>query len=165
MATHQYTVSEGATVGAGTDRTFTMPEFSVPSGEKLKRLKIGRAGTGETSYCRLRGNAQSVLGQNGFDVWTTDKTAVSWTDGGTAKVKVHNTGTQGYSWRISVTFETEDLPYTPVKAGEKIKASDLNQTGKNVKAGTLIKASDIDNKISAGTKITASGFNSKVLGL
>lgn len=108
MAT--YTVQLGHTVGAGSDYTFELPAVTIASSEQFKRCRIRRAGTSCESYMRLRGNAQDVLGQNGFDTWTTDKTAISWTNGKSPKVKVHNTGSSAYSWRVFVDIETEDKP-------------------------------------------------------
>ena len=164
MATHEYTrTSEGKTIGTGTTYTFTTSEFSVPAGEKVTRYKVIKAIN--VSNMDLR----PISGQTSkpaWDAWNTNFNLIGWKDGGAAKVAVHNSGTAGKSFRVSVVFETEDLPYTAVVKGEKIKASDLNQiAGKNVKAGDLIKSSDIDGKISAGTVITASDFNTKVLGL
>lgn len=164
MATHEYTrTSNGITVGAGSDYTFTCTEFSVPAGEKFTRYKVIKAIN--VSNMDLR----PISGQTSkpaWDTWNTNAALIGWKDGSTSKVKVHNSNSAGKSFRVSIVFETEDLPYTAVVKGEKIKASDLNQIpGKSVKAGDLIKSSDIDGKISAGTVITASDFNTKVLGL
>lgn len=110
MATHQYTrTSSGLTVSAGTDHTFTTTAFTVPTGERFVRMKVNDPNN-STSKIYLRGDAQTVFGGQGM--WNTWKSSVSaiWTDGNGVKIKVHNSGTAGYSMRISVTIETEDLP-------------------------------------------------------
>lgn len=164
MATHQYQKSsEGKTIGSGSDYTFTVDAFSVPSGEKFVRYKVVKAvAVSDMDLRPISGQTSKPV----WDVWNTNKALIGWSDGSTSKVKVHNSRSSGQSFRVYIVFETEDLPYTAVVKGNKVKASDLNQiSGKSVKAGDIIKASDIDGKISAGTIITASAFNSKVLGL
>ena len=110
-----YTSELGHTVSAGTDYLYELPAVTIPSGEQFKRCKIQRAGTNCNTYMRLRGNAQSVLGSDGFDTWTTNKTAISWSNGKQPKVKVHNTGSSTYSWRVIVVIETEQKPLYEIR--------------------------------------------------
>ena len=110
MATHQYTrTSSGLTVAAGTDHTFTTSVFSVPDGERFVRMKVNDPNNSTTNI-QLRGDAREVFGGSGM--WNTWKSSVSaiWTDGSGVKVKIHNSGSAGFSMRISVVIETEDLP-------------------------------------------------------
>lgn len=104
-----YSSSLGHTVGAGANYTYTLPAITIPASERFLRCKIQKLGS-YLGNCRLRGNAQTVLGQDGFDTWTTNVTAISWSNGGQPKVIVHNTGSTGYSWRINVIIETELIP-------------------------------------------------------
>lgn len=109
MATHQYTrESSGATVGAGTDHTFTTSVFSVPAGERFVRMKVYMGPNGAQSL-QMRGSAQSIYGSSGWDQWSSTTTGV-WSSGSGAKVKVHNSGSSGLSKRLYAVFETEDLP-------------------------------------------------------
>lgn len=135
MATYQSSL--GHTVGAGSDYTYELPAITIPASERFVRCKIQKIGS-YLSYCRMRGNAQTVLGQDGFDTWTTDKTAISWTNGGQPKVKIHNSGSTGYSWRIQVTIETEVIP-------------DFTITCNSGTGGTMTASKA---KASAGTVIT-----------
>lgn len=163
MATHEYKrYWQGTVHPSDGTKTITIPEFSVPAGEKLKQFKVTNSYNYGSGTLPLQGAMASV----GWDRWTSDTSKISWTNGSTSKVYVKNVTSSAKSVTITITFQTEDLPYTAVVKGEKIKASDLNQvSGKSVSAGNLIRSSDIDGEISAGTKITASDFNTKVLGL
>ena len=102
-----YSVELGHSVTPGSDYLFELPAVTISSGEQFKRCRIRRAGTSCESYMRLRGNAQDVLGSNGFDTWTTNKTAISWSNGKQPKVWIHNSGSITYSWRVFVDIETE----------------------------------------------------------
>lgn len=133
-----YSSSLGHTVGAGLDYTYEMPAITIPASERFVRCMITNVSTLGASYCSLRGNAQSVLGSRGFDTWTTNPTAISWTNGGQPKVKVHNGGSQGYSWRLQVIIETEVIP-------------DFTITCSSGTGGTLTASK---TKASAGTVIT-----------
>lgn len=133
-----YSSSLGHTVGAGLDYTYEMPAITIPASERFVRCMITNVSTLGASYCSLRGNAQSVLGSRGFDIWTTNPTAISWTNGGQPKVKVHNGGSQGYSWRLQVIIETEVIP-------------DFTITCSSGTGGTLTASK---TKASAGTVIT-----------
>ena len=105
-----YSTSAAGTVGAGSDKIFEFDTVTIASGEQFKRCKIEIQGS-YSSNARLRGNAQSVLGQSGWNTWTTDRTAISWPNNGKKpKVTVHNNGTTGYSWRVIVTIESEPKP-------------------------------------------------------
>ena len=136
MATYQSSL--GHTVGAGVDYTYVLPAITIPAGERFLRCMITNVSTLGASYCSLRGNAQAVLGSRGFDTWTTNATAISWTNGGQPKVKVHNTGSTGYSWRLQVIIETEIIP-------------DFTITTSSGTGGTLTASK---SKASAGTVIT-----------
>ena len=135
MAT--YSSSLGHTVGAGSNYTFELPAITIPASERFVRCKIQKSGS-YLGNCRLRGNAQTVLGQDGFDTWTTNATAINWTNGGQPKVIIHNTGSTGYSWRISVTIETEVI-------------QDFTITCSSGTGGTLTANK---SKAAAGTTIT-----------
>lgn len=159
MATHEYTrTSNGITVGAGTDYTFTVSEFSVPAGQKFTRYKVIKAIN--VSNMDLR----AISGQTSkpvWDEWNTNKALIGWTDGSTSKVNVHNSNSSGKSFRVSVVFETEDLPYTAVTKGNKIMATDRSQTGQTTTVGAVIQ----DSHFSSGVSAEASTFNKRVLGM
>lgn len=138
-----YTSELGHTVGAGTDYLYELAAITIPSGEQFKRCRIQRAGTSCESYMRLRGNAQDVLGSNGFDTWTTNKNAISWSNGKQPKVKVHNTGSSAYSWRVIVTIETEQKPEYEVRCYGNTNGNRLTANKETAMAGetvTLIPA-------------------------
>lgn len=107
MAT--YSKSLGYTVGGNSDYTYVLEAITIPASEQFYRCKIQISGT-TTGNAQLRGNAQSVLGSRGFDTWTTNATAISWTNGATPKVKIHNGGSSGQSWRVTVIIETTAIP-------------------------------------------------------
>lgn len=159
MATHDYQKgTEGKTVGGGQTATFTTGEFSVPAGEKIKRFKIIQLVNNSNIVTR------AISGQSlkpSWNTWFTDANLIGWKDGGAAKICVHNDAESGISFRAAVIFQTEDLPYTEVTKGNKIKATDRSQTGTATLQGAVMK----DSHFSAGTKITASAFNEKVLGM
>jgi len=160
MATHDYTRQSSAlTVAAGTDHTFTTDTFTVPTGEQFKQFKVLNPNN-NSSDIQMRGKAKETFGSSGWGTWSSKKSALSWSNGTGASVKVHNGGSN-YSMRIQVVFQTEDLPYTKVTAGNKIMASDINQTGTSISAGTVMQNSNFSN----GTAAQASTFNTKVLGM
>lgn len=101
-----YTTVKAQSVSGGNDSIFEFPAITLPSGEKFKRCKISKA-VSYLSYCELRGNAQTALGRNGFDTWTTDRTAISWYNGKSCKVKIHNTDSTSHAWTITITVESE----------------------------------------------------------
>lgn len=93
----------------GTDHTFTTAVFTVPSDQRFVRLKV-KDPNNSSSDIQLRGDARTIFGGYGmWDTWASNVSAI-WTDGNGCKIKVHNSGTSNYSMRISVVFETEDLP-------------------------------------------------------
>lgn len=100
MAT--YSVNAAKTITGGETALFTMPSFSVPSGEEFKRLKITIVGGDYTGFT-LRGDSANYS----WNTWSTDTENVHWS-GGTSKVWVSSGTTR--SVRIQITFETEELP-------------------------------------------------------
>lgn len=110
MATHQYTqTSSGLSVSAGTQHVFYTPAFTVPTGEAFVRLKVLNPNI-STSSIYMRGDAQTVFGgQSAWDTWKSNVSAI-WTNGGKCAIRIVNAGSGPYSMRISVVFETEDLP-------------------------------------------------------
>lgn len=97
MAT--YSVNAAKTITGGETALFTMPSFSVPSGETFKRLKITIVGGDYTGYT-LRGDSANY----NWNTWSTDTEHVHW-NGGTSKVWVSSGTTR--SVRVQITFETE----------------------------------------------------------
>ena len=140
-----YTSELGHTVGAGSDYLFELAAITIPSGEQFKRCRIQRAGTACESYMRLRGNAQDVLGQNGFDTWTTNKNAISWSNGKQPKVKVHNTGSQAYSWRVIVTIETEQKPVYEVRCYGNTNGNRLTANKETAMEGETVTLYPVPN--------------------
>lgn len=100
MAT--YSVNAAKTITGGETALFTMPSFSVPSGEAFKRLKITIVGGDYTGYT-LRGDSANYS----WNTWSTDTEHVHWS-GGTSKVWISSGTTR--SVRIQITFETQELP-------------------------------------------------------
>jgi len=157
MATYTYTswwrgtVKTGSSIG---NKTITIPAYTVPSGRKFKRFRIVRSGY--YSGIVLKDPSNNI----GWEKWSTDTKDISWSDGTTAKVIVRNTTDENKSVGIGIEFETEDVPYTSVKTGNKIMATDRSQTGTVTTKGAVMS----DSHFTAGTLITASAFNTKVLG-
>ena len=164
MATHEYSrASEGKSISAGTAYTFTTAVFSVPAGEKFVGMKVVNPNVASNMSLRMTGSAEDVFGTRGWDTYKS-KVSSLWKDGSGAKIQFTNpygaaSGT--VSTRLTVIFKTEDIPYTAVKAGDKIKATDRSQTGQTTTAGDRIT----DSHFSAGTSAKASTFNDKVLGM
>ena len=108
MATHEYTVSKGGSVGPGSSYgtvTYTMPSFSVPAGESFVKYKItNNYGTGYSNVTLKNQNSAS------WNVWYTTPSNISWSDGGTAKIKLYNNTSSTIAITIYVTFYTEDKP-------------------------------------------------------
>lgn len=100
MAT--YSVNAAKTITGGETALFSLPSFSVPSGEAFKRLKITIVGGDYTGFT-LRGDSANYS----WNTWSTDTEHVHWS-GGTSKVWVSSGTTR--SVRIQITFETEELP-------------------------------------------------------
>lgn len=108
MATHEYTRTKSGTVGPGSSYgtvTFTIPSFSVPDGESFTRYKITcNYGAAYTKVVLKNSGAGS------WNTWYTNKSSISWSDGGSAKILLRNTTTSAIVISVTVTFETEDLP-------------------------------------------------------
>lgn len=164
MATHEYSrYSPAASLSAGTAKTFTTAEFTVPAGERFVGMKVVNPNAISTMSLRMTGSAEDVFGTRGWDTYKSNVSSL-WKDGNGAKIQFTNpygaaSGT--VSTRLTVIFKTEDIPYTAVKAGDKIKATDRSQTGQTTTPGNRIT----DSHFSAGTSAKASTFNDKVLGL
>lgn len=138
-------------VGSGST-TFTFDAFSIPAGEKFYRFKINGTWEG-SSYAPLQSPAASL----GYNKWSTDTSIIKWTNGGKAKLVASNGGTQqgSFNQTITITFQTK---YTKVATGNKIMATDRSKSGTSTTVGSKIQ----DSNFTAGTKITASDFNSKI---
>lgn len=164
MATHEYSrSSEGKSISAGTAYTFTTSAFSVPAGERLVGMKVNNPNVASNMSLRMSGNAETVFGKQGWGKYKSNISSL-WSDGNGAKIQFTNpygaaSGT--VSTHCTVVFKTEDIPYTAVTKGNKIKATDRSQTGTSTTAGNKIS----DSHFTAGTIIKASDFNDKVLGL
>ena len=159
MATYERSGS-GHTIGKDLDYTFTVDSFTLPSGQQFKRYKV----TVPEGISRTNMGLRPISGQSSnpaWDTWNTNKALIGWSNGSTSNVKVHNGSGASKSFNVKIIFETENVPYTRVTAGNKIMAADRSQTGTSTTAGNVIK----DSHFSAGTKAEASTFNSQVLGL
>jgi len=159
--TYQYTVKETKRVEKSSsvgDVTFTFPSFSVPLGEKFKRYKVTNSNGAGSSTLPLQGKLSGV----GWGNWDTHKSYIDWDgeDDKKANVVVRNVTQSSFNVTITITFETEDLGWEAVTAGEKILAADRLQTGTGTTVGNIIK----DSHFTAGTIAYADSFNSEVLG-
>lgn len=102
MAT--YSVNKGGTISGGSIKLYTMPAWSVPSGQQFKRFKITISGA-DRDYTGwgLRNDSISI----GFNNWSTNTTALHWTNGGSAQIWVYSSTTRGCM--LVLTFETETI--------------------------------------------------------
>ncbi len=121
--------------------------------------------------CDSNGNNEIVIFRKTMDPSTSDRTSVikSTIDVSALKGKrlygkvVPVTQSGGSGVVINTRYDYNGLQISIVfniTKGEIIKASDRSQTGTSTTAGTVMK----DSHFSSGTKITASSFNSTVLG-
>ena len=138
--------------GSGS-KTYTFSNFTIPDGESFYRYKI--TSTYASSYCTMSKPASAV----GWGSWSTDKSAIKWTNGGHPSITVTNNKDYAYNNTFKITFQTK---YTKVVAGNKIMAADRKKSGTSTTAGTIIKGNDSASSVAftAGTIITASAFNS-----
>lgn len=133
--------------GSGS-KTYTFSNFTIPAGESFYRYKI--TSTYESSYCTMAKPAAAV----GWGSWSTDKSAIKWTNGGHPSITVSNNKDYAYNNTFKITFQTK---YTKVKQYDKIMANDKGKSTTNPGVGNIIR----DSNFTSGTKITASDFNSK----
>ena len=135
MATYTSQLAHSVTHGSG--YIFTLPAITIPASERFYRCKIEKSGL-NIGRCYMAGNAESVLGSQGFNVWTTNPVAISWTNGAQPKVNIKNSGEETRTWTIKVTIETEIIP-------------DFTITCSSGTGGTLTANK---SKAAAGTTIT-----------
>ena len=140
--------SKAQSISGGTDYEFVFDAYTIPTGCTFKKYRLSYNDT-QVSNIALRGNAASA----GWDKDNTNTSYISWTNGGTYKVKVHNSNSSAKSVRVTVTFYRQ---LDKVVAGNVILRTDRSKTG----TSTTTKAIMTDTHFSAGTKITASAFNS-----
>ena len=140
-----YTVHAGKTCpGIGTTSTgselYELDNVTIPTGEQFKRCRIRKAGGTSTvlSYLKLRGSAQDVLGVNGFDTWTTNATAISWSNGKKPKVRVANTDTMAHAYTIYVDIETEGTPTYEIRCYGNTNGNKLTANKETARAGETI---------------------------
>ena len=121
--------------------------------------------------CDSNGNNEVTLFSKTMDPNTSDRSSVIKSNVDVSALKgkrvyakvVPLSQSGGSGVVINTRYSTDGLQISivfNVTKGEIIKASDLSQTGTSVTAGTVMK----DSHFSSGTKITASAFNSTVLG-
>lgn len=148
--------SSGKTVGGGSSYTFTCnSSFTIPDGCTLASFKVSK-NSQSSSNIKLRNVSSSTTTNLSWDSAMTNTDVIGWTDGGTPKVKVYNSGSSGESVSVTVTF-TVNL--TKVVQYNKILATDRSKTGTSTTQYAVIK----DSNFTTGDKITASAFNSKYL--
>lgn len=154
MATKTYNVSaSGHTVGGGSTYTFTCnSSFTVPEGCTFKSFKVNK-NSQSSSNIRLRNASTSSTTNLSWDNDLTNTDIIAWTNGGTPKVKVHNSGSSGESVSVTITFT---VTLEKVKSPDPIKYTDRSKTGTATTQYAVIS----DSHFSSGTKIEASTFNS-----
>ena len=155
MATGAVTTSKlcGVTRGAGWMQ-FNLDYPAFPSGTTPTRYKVDSTNTN----VGLREETGSSNRQ--FATWYDNPSEIILNGNTGCRIYLKNDTSQYISATVTITFEYV-IPYTAVSSGNKIKKEDINQTGKSFAAGSKIQ----DSHFSPGTKITASDFNTKVLGL
>ena len=130
MAT--YTVRAGGTVSPGTIKKFSLPVFTVPSGETFYRFKITLSGGHYTQY-GLRNDSAKI----GFDTWSKDTDSLHWSSGGHPLVWM--TGSTSGSVTVEVTFETKaDEKHTITCAVSPSGSGTLTASKTSAKQGTMI---------------------------
>lgn len=102
MAT--YSVTKGKSVTSGSVALFTLPAFTVPTGEQFKSFKITIPGA-DKSYTGYRLYYDSA--NIGFNTDSTDTASLHWTNGGTSSVWL--TSSTSKSMTVVVTFTTKTI--------------------------------------------------------
>ena len=127
---------------------------SFPSGATPSKYKV----TSTNTSLGLREETGSS--NRSWDTWYNDPTEVIL-DGNTGcRIYLKNDTSQYITATVTITFEYT-VPYTAVVQGDKILATDRSQTGTTTTQGAVMT----DTHFTAGTKITATDFNTTVLGL
>lgn len=149
MAT--YTVTAGGTVTGGTIRLYTLPAFTVPSGQEFVRFKITIPGA-DRSYTGwgLRYDSQSI----GFDTWSTNTTALHWTNGGQAQVWLFSSTTRAAT--VVVTFETQTITNYTITTQVSGGHGTLKANKTTAAAGTVITLTPTPSTGYALNKYTSS---------
>ena len=138
-----------ASVAAISTSTFTYDAYSVPEGCTFRRFKITANNTSNLVFREVSDGVGACTWNN----WNTNIKQIAWNGSGTYKIKLHNSASSTTSATVTVTFE---YYLDPVTKGDKIVAQDRKKTGTSTSQGSVMK----DDNFSAGTKITASSFNS-----
>jgi len=127
-----YTVHAGGTISRSSIKTFTMPAFTVPSGETFYRFKITISG-GDYEGFGLRNDSADI----GWNNWSTKKDKLHWSNGGQAKVWVWSASNRSVT--INVTFETKaDAKHTITCAVSPSGSGTLTASKTSAKQGTTI---------------------------
>lgn len=133
----------------------TFDAITPPAGSKFIRWKID---SGVGAQVELRSVDYNPISRGS---WYTDAAMIDCASNFNApRFQARFTYSGGHvnaTFTLTVEFGAS---YTPVTAGNKILASDINQTGTSISAGTIMT----NTHFTAGTKIEASTFNSQVLG-
>lgn len=155
MATYkEYTVtSEGDTISPGTYKTYKTAAFTLGHGESYYAMKVANPNQSTTSIY-MRGDAQTYFGGGGmWGTYATGDPSSIWTNGKGVSIQVVNSGSSGYSMRITVTIKVK---LDKVVQGNKIDYRDRSKTGKSTTQGAVMKDS---TNFESGEKIKASTFN------
>ena len=156
MATYTSQLAHSVTHGSG--YIFRLPAITIPASERFYRCKIEKDGL-NIGRCYMAGNAADVLGAQGFNVWTTNVNAISWTNGGQPVVNIKNSGEETRTWTIKVTIETEIIPDFTITCNSGTGGT-LTANKKKASAGTVITLTPTPktgyklNKITSSPSVT-----------
>lgn len=135
--------------------------LNIPSSEEFVKFKITKA---DTLSGRNISRSTSPWTSLSWNTEYTDRALIKCSDSWSSpQIRLQNGTNFQMTVDITITVTTRTR-YTAVTQGNKINTGDINQTGTSISAGTKVNAS-IKSGLTAGNKITASDFNSIVLGL
>ena len=136
----EYSVNAGGTISGGTIKLYTMPAWSVPSGQQFKRFKITISGA-DRNYTGwgLRNDSIHI----GFNTWSTDTTNLHWTNGGQAQIWVYSSTTR--SCMLVLTFETETITTYTITTAVSGGHGTLTANKSTAAAGTQITLTPTPN--------------------
>lgn len=154
-----YTTTARMSISGGDSNWYNVNfgALNIPSSERFVKFVITK---NDTLSGRNIARSTSPWTSLSWNTEYTDRALIKCSDGWSApQIRLQNGTSFQMTVDITITVTTE-ASYTPVTQGNVIKATDRSQTGTSTTAGDVIS----DTHFSAGTIMTASDFNSVILG-